>query len=121
MNLLVLCLAQGFFIGRIPRAPGTFGSVLGLGWLALLLTASNWWALATGTLLGIALSVWCCGKAEKILGQTDPGSVVLDEVVAMPVCFLAWLSLHRGNSAQPPPPGSLLTGQGLAWTLAILI
>ena len=88
-----LWLAQGFGVGRIPVAPGTFGSVLGLLWFTLLLLSGSWWCLLGGGVAGLGLSVWLCGAAEKILGQTDPGSVVLDEIAAMPVCFFAWLGI----------------------------
>ena len=88
---ITLFVAQGFGVGRIPFAPGTFGSLVGLAWFALLLTGYNLWAYFGGTLLGLALSVWLCGAAERILGKKDPGSVVLDEIAAMPVCFLPWV------------------------------
>ena len=97
-----LWIAQGFGIGRIPFAPGTFGSVLGLGWFALLLASGRVWVLATGTVVGLALSVWLCGVAERALGQTDPGSVVLDEIAAMPVCFFAWLGILYCRSGALP-------------------
>jgi phosphatidylglycerophosphatase A len=38
--------------------------------------------------------VWLCGVAEVELGQKDPSSVVMDEIVAMPVCFGSWLGIH---------------------------
>ena len=60
-----LWIAQGFGIGRIPVAPGTFGSLLGVLWFGLLLLTGNLWLFAAGTLAGIALSVWLCGAAEK--------------------------------------------------------
>src|SRR5262245_53097009 len=87
VNSLKLWLAQGFGIGRIPFAPGTFGSLLGLLWFALLISTSKLWVLIAGTLLGLGLSVWLCGEGERILKQKDPGSVVLDEVAAIPLCF----------------------------------
>ena len=31
-----------------------------------------------------------CGEAEIRLGRHDPGEVILDEFVAMPLCFLGW-------------------------------
>jgi phosphatidylglycerophosphatase A len=48
----------------------------------------------------IVASVWTCEAAEKILGAKDPGSIVIDEIVAVPVCFLGWvfhlaLQLHE--------------------------
>lgn len=100
MNGLILWLAQGGGVGRTRFAPGTLGSLLGLLWFALLLVAANEWVFIGGALLGVALSVWICGAAEKILRETDPPSVVLDEIVAVPLCFLAWSIrewLHRGD------------------------
>jgi phosphatidylglycerophosphatase A len=87
---LTLFVAQGFGIGRSPVAPGTFGSLLGVGWYALLLFSGRSWVMLIGSALAIALSIWFCDRAEVILGQRDPGSVVLDEIVAIPVCFASW-------------------------------
>ncbi len=97
-----LWIAQGFGIGRIPKAPGTFGSVLGLGWFALLLWIGGIqpWLAAFILLASIIASVWTCDAAEKILGAKDPGSIVIDEIVAVPVCFLGWvfhLALRLGE------------------------
>jgi phosphatidylglycerophosphatase A len=83
-------------VGRIPFAPGTFGSVLGLGVLALLMAPGSWWVLGGGIVLGAVLSVWLCGESEKILGKTDPGCVVADEVIAIPLCFVGWLAWGQG-------------------------
>lgn len=94
MQSLILFVAQGFGVGRIPIAPGTFGSLIGLLWFFLLVQTGNVWCYAAGTLLGLALSVWLCGKAEKILNQTDPGSIVLDEIAAIPLCFASWIAAN---------------------------
>lgn len=90
MNALLLFLAQGFGIGRIPMAPGTFGSVVGLLWFALLLWPGSLWILLGGTFFGLAASVRLCEAGEIILNKKDPGSVVMDEIAAIPVCFLGW-------------------------------
>ena len=108
-----LWLAQGFGIGRIPVAPGTFGSLLGLLWFALLLLPRNPWVFAAGTLAGVAVSVWLTGAAEKILQQTDPGSVVLDEVAAMPLCFLGWVAFLAGKTGFPGPADFFSNGNWL--------
>ncbi len=76
-------------MGRISVAPGTFGSLVGLLWFLLLLATGKIWLFVAGTVLGVALSVWLCGMGEKILGQRDPGSIVLDEITAIPICFFA--------------------------------
>lgn len=91
MNRFLLFLAQGFGVGRIPVAPGTFGSVLGFAWFALLLLSGNLWLFLLGNVVGLALSVWLCGVGEKVLGKKDPGSVVFDEIAAIPICCIAWV------------------------------
>lgn len=90
---LVVWLAQGFGLGRIPWAPGTFGSVLGLAWFAVLLLVAQWSPVSAGVLFlaSIPAAVWTCEAAEIILGEHDPGSIVLDEIIALPTCFLGWV------------------------------
>jgi phosphatidylglycerophosphatase A len=117
---LRLWIAQGFSIGRIPFAPGTFGTFLGLGWVALLLWPGNVWAYLVGTVQGALLSVWLCDDAEKILGETDPGSVVLDEVAAMPFCFLPWVVGHWMQHEVSLPLSALWNGSGL-WCSLVLV
>lgn len=87
-----LFVAQGLGVGKIPFAPGTFGSLVGLVWFAMLIATGNFWAYLAGAIEGIAFSIWLCDDAEKILGETDPGSVVLDEIIAIPFCFLPWVA-----------------------------
>ena len=104
MNAFLLWLAQGFGIGRIPVAPGTFGSVLGLAWFALLLLTGNIWLYLVGIVIGLALSVWLCGVGEKVLKAKDPGSVVVDEIAVIPLCFLGWVAFHLGKTSSFPAP-----------------
>jgi len=109
-----LFIAQGFGVGRIPFAPGTFGSVLGVAWFALLLASGKVWVLLLGTCAGIALSIWLCGAAEKELGQKDPGSVVLDEITAMPICFYSWVAISLWKTGTLPGPEQLISsGHGI--------
>jgi phosphatidylglycerophosphatase A len=91
MDRLILLLAQGFGLGRSPVAPGTFGSLLGVAWFAVLVWTGSWMGFAIGLLAGLALSVWASGQAERILGKHDPGSVVLDEITALPLAYIGWL------------------------------
>jgi phosphatidylglycerophosphatase A len=112
MNSVLLLLAQGLGLGRIPVAPGTFGSLLGVAWFALLLAAGNIWAYTAGVVVSLAASVWLCGAAEKLLHQTDPGSVVLDEIVALPICFAPFVAAFYCRTGQMPFSASLLTKNG---------
>ena len=121
MQRLGLWVAQGFGIGRIPVIPGTFGSLLGLLWFVLLLQLNNLALLVIGILLGAALSVWLCGLGEKILGRKDPGSVVLDEITAMPVCFLPWLIRLWSSHHLLPSAGDFFGKQTWYWSAAIFV
>jgi phosphatidylglycerophosphatase A len=107
-----LWIAQGFGVGRIPIMPGTFGSLVGLLWVAILLQTGHLWSYLLGTALGFFVSVWLCGKGEKLLGQTDPGSVVLDEITALPVCFLSLALVPLFRNGAWPSPESFFTGKG---------
>jgi phosphatidylglycerophosphatase A len=74
-------------VGRTGRAPGTLGSLVGL----LLYTVvwhgqAPYWQLFY-TLLAAAVAVAICDEAERRLGKRDPGEIILDEVVAVPLCF----------------------------------
>lgn len=110
---VILWAAQGFGIGRIPVAPGTWGSLLGAVWLLILLLPGQLWIYAAGLILSTFFSVWVCGCAEKILGRTDPGSVVMDEIIAVPVCFAAWIGRQMIQTGHFPSPGSLLESGNL--------
>ena len=68
-------------IGYIPVAPGTFGSAAGL---------LVWWllphapAVQTATIVVLfAVGCWAGNIAEHHFGRTDPGHVVIDEVVGV--------------------------------------
>ena len=114
-----LWLAQGFGIGRIPVAPGTFGSLVGLLWFSVLLAAGNFWLYTTYTVLSVAISILVCGEAEKVLKQPDPPSVVLDEIVAMPVCFISWVGILYFQHHRMPTPGFFFSPAILPLTLFV--
>lgn len=116
---LKLWIAQGFGIGRIPVAPGTFGSLPGLAWFALLVSLGNVWWFSAGVIGGFFVSVWLCGEGEKILQQKDPGSVVLDEITAIPLCFAGWLVVIAMKTGGWPGCGFFFTNGRWRWTLLI--
>jgi phosphatidylglycerophosphatase A len=106
-----LLLAQGGGIGRIPFAPGTFGSILGLGLFLVWLKLGRIDLFLLAVLFVAFASVAPCAIAEKMLGQKDPSSVVLDEIVAVPLCFTYWLHL-RAAHGDWPSPGFFFEGSG---------
>ena len=121
MNSLILWLAQGFGIGRLPRAPGTFGSMVGLGWFVLLLSAGSPILFLLGLAVSLPISVWFCGAAEKILQKTDPGSVVLDEIIALPFCFAGWMAVLYFQKGLWPSPGFFFGPEKWPATLGIFL
>lgn len=118
---LALWIAQGFGVGRIPVAPGTFGSAIGMLWFALLLLPGNFWFYAGAMIAGIFLSVWLCGAAEKVLRQTDPGSIVLDEIIALPICFAAWVGKYFSKHGAMPGPEHFFSSDTWPLTLALFV
>lgn len=119
MNGLILWLAQGFGVGKIPFAPGTFGSVIGLLWFYILLLPENPLVFVVGILAGIFISVWLCGAGETILNQRDPGCIVMDEIIAIPICFGSWLAWIYFQKGSWPAPEYFFTGKNLQMTLGV--
>ncbi len=80
-------------LGRLKPGPGTWGSLAGLLYFTVFFQKLLWWQVLLASLPALYLAVAFCGEAEYRLGQRDPGGVVLDEFVVMPLCFLGWQSL----------------------------
>jgi phosphatidylglycerophosphatase A len=77
-------------VGRMRKAPGTWGSLAGLMYQLVFFHYLGPITAALLTIPGLWFAVAMCGEAEFRLGQRDPGHVVLDEFVVMPLCFLGW-------------------------------
>ncbi len=83
MARLGLFLATCGYVGFAPVAPGTFGSAVGVA-AFFAIRASGSKAVELGAIvLLFAVGVWSASIAERALGKTDPGPVVIDEVVGM--------------------------------------
>ena len=91
-GLVIACATLGPLGRRLP-APGTWGSLAGLLYFAVFFQRASTGAILVASAVGAYLAVALCGEAEIRLRQQDPGEVVLDEFVAMPLCFLGWRSL----------------------------
>lgn len=92
-------IASGAYTGYLPKAPGTWGSLIGVG---------LWAGMQRLELLpytGIVFALFvigaaCAGSAEKILDRGDPGIVVIDEIVGQLIAL----------AAAPFHPGAALLG-----------
>ena len=75
------------------KAPGTWGSVVGLVWWVLIVqklaVPRGWIHEICFNGLVILTAVFICGAAVELLKKKDPSEVVLDEMAAMPLVFLA--------------------------------
>jgi len=121
LRAMILFVAQGFGVGRVPFAPGTWGSLVGLAWFAALLVTGRYELYLFGAVCGVGVSVWLCGAAEKILKQKDPSSVVLDEIIAIPFCFLPWITAQWLRNGKLPALETFLSAQRLLAVAAIFI
>jgi phosphatidylglycerophosphatase A len=116
-------VATGFWVGRIPWAPGTWGALLGvpLSWgFSFIPSVPIQAAAIVGlNLVGIPL---CTAAARKFGGVKDPSAIVFDEIVTVPMAFfllppaavrqplvsLAGFLLHRLFDITKPPPARQL-------------
>jgi len=91
-GLVIGCATLGP-LGRALPAPGTWGSLAGLLYFVLFFQRASIGAILIGSAIAGYLAVGICGEAEVRLRKKDPGAIVLDEVVAIPLCFLGWRTL----------------------------
>jgi phosphatidylglycerophosphatase A len=89
----VLTLARLGPVGRRLPAPGTWGSVAGMLYFTVFFEPLGLVATLLLSAVACYLAVALCGEAEFRLGRKDPGEVILDEFVVMPLCFLGWPGL----------------------------
>jgi len=74
-------VATSLGVGYVPVASGTFGSAAGLGLWAVL--PSTPVVQATAIVVLLVVGSWSGSVAERHFGRTDPGEVVVDEVMGM--------------------------------------
>jgi phosphatidylglycerophosphatase A len=99
IDLFTILTCTVFGVGYLPFAPGTFGSVVGLGlfcWLSGL-SAQLYFSFILGV---IVLGLLTCGRMEKLTNRKDPGCIVIDEVAGMLLAL----------SFMPPDPKIIFLG-----------
>ena len=102
MDWLFMFIATGAYSGYLPKAPGTWGSLLGVAiWFGMrkLELVPYLGIVAVLFVIGTA----CAGSAEKIVDRGDPGIVVIDEIVGQLITL----------AAAPTHPAAALTGFAL--------
>lgn len=83
--------AFGFGLGNLPKAPGTWGSLLGI---LFYLVFSNYqaWQYLVIVLACFIFGVWLCDKVSRDIGIRDYPGIVWDEVVGMMLTLSAFKS-----------------------------
>ena len=106
---LVVAAATLGPIGRRLPAPGTWGSAAGIAYFWLCFGQLGVVGNLAVSAIGAWIAIGLCGEAEIRLNKKDPGEVILDEFVAIPLCFLGWPAIV----AVMPAWAALLAGFAL--------
>jgi phosphatidylglycerophosphatase A len=85
----IVFLATGAWIGFVPKAPGTLGSLWGLP-LAWILSRIPLSYAAIWVLVFALITVWVSGSAEKYFQKKDPGCIVIDEILGLVIGLLGF-------------------------------
>lgn len=97
MRNVIMAIATGCWVGNLPKAPGTWGSLAALlPWLLLKeLTIPVYLLMLVAVFI---IGFFAAGSAEKILDRADAGPIVIDEILGMFITLthapdhpLAWL------------------------------
>jgi len=115
LRKLVIFFATGLYIGYLPIAPGTWGTLLGL-LTYLLFSALPPLFYALATVATFFLAIWVSHWAEIYLSQKDSPHIIFDEVVGILVTMFlippTWLTILLGflffrlfDIMKPPPAG----------------
>lgn len=115
MKTLTMAVATGLWVGFLPKAPGTWGSLFAfLPWLLIKDLPLSLYLL---TLLAVfIIGFFAAGSAEKILDRADAGPIVIDEILGMfialmlcpnhPVAWVLAFALFRLFDIRKPYPVS---------------
>lgn len=82
------CLAIGFGTGCASKAPGTFGTLVGIP-LFFLLQPLSVFIYCLVTLILFVIGIWLCHRAARDLGVHDHSGIVWDEVVGYLITMIA--------------------------------
>jgi len=90
-------------VGYLPLAPGTFGSLVGVGIFLLLVRATPPNALVAVVLVAIVVvtfaGIWAATRTEQLSGRKDPGKVVVDEVAGQFIALFPLTLFTRWSTA----------------------
>jgi phosphatidylglycerophosphatase A len=76
-------------LGRLPLAPGTWGSAVAALAAWPIMWSGGSVALLVAAVLLAPLAIWAAGRHGADLGVADPGEIVIDEVIGQWIALLA--------------------------------
>lgn len=91
INGFLFHLATFFGVGRLPKAPGTWGTLATIPLSALLLWLGPLWQMIFIALF-LPLSIWSAQVYFEKTGVEDPSEVVVDEVIGF-LITMVWLPM----------------------------
>ncbi|MBN1849452.1 MAG: phosphatidylglycerophosphatase A [Deltaproteobacteria bacterium] len=93
---IALLLASWFGSGMVPKFPGTIGTLTALPLLLVLHVLESPYE-GIFIIAFILLAIWTADVCSRLLGQDDPGAVVIDEAAGLLVTLfllpLSWLNI----------------------------
>jgi len=81
-------LAFGFGAGLLPRAPGTFGTLIAIPIVAFVMQF-GWQVHLMFAIAACVTGVWICGESARRLGVHDHSGIVWDEIAGFAITMLA--------------------------------
>lgn len=113
MTALPRLIASGFGLGRLPFAPGTWGSLLALPIAWGFAPLGLWLSLLSAAAL-TAIGIWAIDRALAGSSVVDPPHIVIDEVCAQwlvlavlpqePLAYLLGFAAFRAADILKPWP-----------------
>ena len=87
-------------VGYLPLAPGTFGSLVGVGlfWLLVRANAANPLVIIVAIILITFAGIWAGSRVEQVSGRKDPGKVVVDEVAGQMIALFPLILFARWST-----------------------
>lgn len=82
MQRYAVLIATWFHVGKIPRAPGTWGTLAALPLVFVLHSLGGYWLMGASIVL-FPVAVWAAEHFEAASGTHDSKEIVIDEVLGM--------------------------------------
>ncbi len=93
-----LIFSTWFYTGLTPFAPGTFGSMAALPFAWFILEYAGKFGLIGAILIVFVIGIWSSKIYISVSQKTDPGEIVIDEVVGQwIVCLMITDNHHMGQ------------------------